>query len=303
MRTDVSVALQTHLNSRETTLAWCWKITRRDAVVMGFTNHDRDLTFDSVVYEASTGFLGTEVESQLGMSVDNMDVFGALDSSNITEADITAGWYDNAVIEVYLVNWSDVTQRLIMKKGNLGEVRRGETLFQTEVRGISHQLQQIKGRIYGYACDALVGPEDGRCNKSLLGPTFTGSAVVLSTDGSSATVVSGLTAFDSSWFTRGKITFTSGLNNGISREVKVHNNSSGVVSVSLWDPTPLEIIVGDTYSIRAGCDKRWATCKAKFSNQNNFRGFPHIPGSNAITSYVNRGDDNMDGGGNFVGKD
>ena len=303
MRTDIPAALQSHLDTRETTLAWCWKITRRDAVVLGFTNHDRPLIFDSVTYEASTGFLGTEVESQLGMSVDNMDVFGAIDSTNITESDISAGRYDNAVIEIFLVNWEDVTERVIMKKGNLGEVKRGQTMFQTEVRGISHQLQNVKGRIYGYTCDALVGLEDGRCNKDLSGATFTGTAAVISTNGKSTTVVSGLTAYEAGWFTRGKVTFTSGLNNGISREVQLHNNSNGTVSINLWDPTPFLIAVTDTFTVTAGCDKLWKTCKAKFSNQNNFRGFPHIPGPNALSSYANTGDPKLDGKGNFRGKD
>ena len=61
MRTDIPAGLQSHLETRETTLCWCWKITKTDNTVLGFTNHDRDLTFGSVTYEASTGFLGTEI--------------------------------------------------------------------------------------------------------------------------------------------------------------------------------------------------------------------------------------------------
>lgn len=301
MRTDIPAGLQSHLETRETTLCWCWKITKTDNTVLGFTNHDRDLTFGSVTYEASTGFLGTEIESQLGMSVDNMDVYGAVDSTNISEADIEAGLYDNAEIEVYLVNWEDVSERVIMKKGNLGEVKRGKTMFQTEVRGISNQLQQVKGRTYQYACDALLG--DSRCKKSLSGSTYTGTGTVTSTNGYSSLSASGLGSYSSGWFSRGKITFTSGNNNGIVREVKAHFNTDGVVTVSLWEPTPFEIENTDTFSIVAGCDRLFATCKAKFSNEDNFRGFPHIPGSNTVIQYANTGDPNFDGGGNFVGKD
>lgn len=301
MRTDIPSGLQDHLDTRETTLCWCWKIKRPDGQVLGFTNHDRNLSFDSVTYEASTGFLGTEIESQLGMNVDNMDVYGAVNSDNITEADIEAGLFDNAEIEVYLVNWEDVSERVIMKKGNLGEVKRGKTLFQTEVRGISNQLQQVKGRIYQYACDALLG--DGRCGKSLAGSTYTGIGAVTSTNGYSSLVASGLSGYSSGWFSRGKITFTSGNNNGIVREVKSHFLSEGVVSISLWEPLPFLLEDADTFTVTAGCDKTFKMCKAKFDNADNFRGFPHVPGSNTVIQYAGVGDPNFDGGGNFVGKD
>lgn len=302
MRTDIPAGLQTHLETRETTLAWCWKITRLDSTVMGFTNHDRDLIFDGVTYEASTGFLGTEVESQLGMAVDNTDVYGAVDSVKIKENEIEAGLFDNADIEVYLVNWSNIAQRVMMKKGNLGEVKRGKVMFQAEVRGISNQLQQVKGRLYQYACDALLG--DTRCAKTgLSGSTYTGTGTVMDTNGYSTLSASGLSSYASTWFSRGKITFTSGPNNGISREVKAHFNSGGVSSLSLWEPLPFQLVTGDTFTVRAGCDKTFKMCKAKFANEDNFRGFPHIPGSNTVISYASKGDPNFDGGGNFVGKD
>lgn len=301
MRTDIPADLQAHLNSRETTLCWCWKISRADGVVYGFTNHDRSLTFDGVTYEASTGFLGTEIESQLGMSVDNMDVYGAVDSSIITESDIEAGRYDDASIELYLVNWSNVSQRVIMKKGTIGEVQRGQTLFQAEVRGVSSELQQPKGRMYQYACDALVG--DSRCGVNLSSSTYTATgATVAGTNGYSSLTTNSLGAYASQWFSRGKLTFTSGNNAGITREIKSHFNMDGVVTISLWDPFPYEIAPSDVFTAVAGCDKTWKTCKAKFGT-GKFRGFPHIPGSSTVIEYAGNSDQNFDGGGYFVGKD
>lgn len=301
MRTDIPAALQAHLNTRQTTTCWCWKITRRDNVVLGFTNHDRDLTFDSVTYEASTGFLGTEIESQLGMSVDNMDVMGAIDSNRITETDIEAGRYDNADIDIFLVNWQDVSQRVIMKRGNVGNVKRGRTMFEAEVRGISHEMQQVQGRLYSYKCDATLG--DTRCKVNLASSTFTGTGAVISSASSSSVVASGLDVYENGWFSKGTMTFTSGNNNGLTREVRSHSNINNIVTISLWEGFPFAITAADAFTIAAGCDKLFRTCKAKFNNETNFRGFPHVPGPNTITSYANIGDPNMDGGGNFLGKD
>lgn len=294
---DIPAGLQNHLNTRQTTLAWCWRITRRDGTVMGFTNHDRTLTFDGTQFKASTGMLGTEVESSLGLSVDNMDVEGAIDSNDITEEDLIAGRYDNAQIEVYLVNWEDVSQRLLLKSGNLGEVKRGKVLFTAEVRGLAAILQQKKGRLYQYTCDAKLG--DARCGINLEDPQYKGSGTVTSTDGSASMIVSGLGSFANKWFSRGKITWTSGENTGLTMEVKSHVNSSGSVTISLWAPMPFTIAPGDQFEIRAGCDKLFSTCKAKFDNAVNFRGFPHMPGQNFILFYANKGDPNLDGEGNF----
>jgi len=301
MRDDIPSDLQTHFETRQTTLCWCWRVTLTDGRVLGFTNHDRDLVFDAVTHKASTGFLGTEMESQLGMSVDNMEAYGTIDSEDIREADIEAGLYDNADIQVFLVNWEDLNQRVVMKVGTLGEVRRGETNFQAEIRGLSTQLQQVKGRIYGYSCDALLG--DSRCGKDISSATYTGTGAVDSTNSSSYLVASGLGSYETGWFTSGVLTFTSGLNTGILREVKSHIANNGIVSISLWEPMPFNIEVADTFSIAAGCDKTFKTCKAKFNNPSNFRGFPHVPGSDTVIKYAAPGDPNFDGGGNFYGKD
>lgn len=45
----------------------------------------------------------------------------------------------------------------------------------------------------------------------------------------------------------------------------------------------------------ASCDKRWATCRAKFGNGANFRGFPDIPGDDFLTAIPVQGGRN-DGG-------
>lgn len=298
---EVPPALQSHLDTGATTLCWCWLIVRRDTTRLGFTNHDRNLSFGGDTYEASTGFLGTEANSSLGLSVDNMDVEGAIDSVRIAEVDLVGGLYDDAEIQVWLVNWSDTSQRMLMKTGNLGEISRGKTYFKAEVRGLAARLQQKRGRIYQYTCDAKLG--DARCGINLESSTYKGSGSVTSTNGRSTIIASGLGSYADNWFSRGKITFTSGDNSGVSIEVRSHRLTSGVVSLTLWAPSPFTIAPSDTFEIRAGCDKLFKTCKAKFNNRVNFRGFPHIPGNDFVVSYANKGDAGMDGGGNFVGAD
>ena len=92
--------LQAHLDTGATTLAWCWKVERGDRTILGFTDHDRDILFDGVTFAAATGFTASEVVSSLGLSVDNLDVEGALAAAAITEADLGAGLYDGAMVEL-----------------------------------------------------------------------------------------------------------------------------------------------------------------------------------------------------------
>ena len=80
MRTIPS-ALADHLDGGVTTLARCWKLTRRDGATFGFTDHDRDLAFAGTTFEARTGLEAAEASAELGFAVGGGEVSGALVSA------------------------------------------------------------------------------------------------------------------------------------------------------------------------------------------------------------------------------
>jgi len=276
---SLSPDLQSHLSSGTTTLCWCWKIVRRDGTLQGFTDHDVPVTFDALAYEAITGFVASEVQSTLGLAVDNLTVLGALSSATLNEHDLAAGLYDDASIEIWRVNWAVPAQRVLMRKGNLGEVKRGKTGFSAEVRGLAHRLNQPVGRVYAYSCDADLG--DARCAKNISTPDFTATGTVSSVADARRFTVSSLAGFAGGWFSNGKLTFTSGANAGRAMEIKRHAGTS----IELWQAMSEAVAPGDAVTIAAGCDKQMATCRTKFANQINFRGFPYMPGNDAVLSY------------------
>jgi uncharacterized phage protein (TIGR02218 family) len=298
---QLAAGLQEHLDSGATTLVWCWRVTRKDGVVLGFTEHDKAIVFDGTAFEPESGMTASEVEATLGLSVDNLEVEGLLTSDAITEEDIVAGLYDDAAVEIWRVNWANPEQRDLHKTGSLGETTRGKTTFQAEFRGMSAKLQQPQGRLYQYTCDADLGDE--RCGVDLESPTYKGAGGVVATDGSHVITASGLGSYDDRWFDRGTLTFTYGANAGLSFEVKSHRIQGATVVLTLWLTTVFPIVEDDTFEVRAGCDKTFATCKAKFNNAVNFRGFPHMPGNEFVISYANPGDPGQDGEGNFNGAD
>lgn len=282
---DVPALLAAHLATGATTLATCWKLTRRDGLVMGFTDHDRDLAFAGTTFRARTGFEGTEAASELGLAVAGGDVSGALSADGITEADLEAGRYDAAAIEVYLVNWQDVSQRLVTAKATVGEIRRQDRAFTAEMRSAAHRLNEPQGRLFAKACDADLG--DARCGVDLSAHRATGT--VAATDGRVSLVATGLAAAPAGRFEAGGLTFTSGANAGTAVEVKRHVATASGTLLELWRPTAETIAPGDLFAVTAGCDKAFATCRDRFANQARFRGFPHIPGNDRALAYAKPG--------------
>ena len=283
----LDAGLAAHIASGVTTLAWCWKITRRDGVVFGFTNHDRALSFDGVEYESESGLIPSELRDASDLSVDAQDAEGYLSSDRITETDIVDGLWDDAAVEVWQVNWSDVSQRLLRRRGALGQIRRGRLSFVAEVRSMSHVLSQQVGRTYMSNCDARLG--DSRCKVNLEALRVSGTASGLQAGrmllGSGA-----VAGFGSDYFTFGLLTWTTGANAGRTIEIMRHDQAEGFALLQLLEEPVRSPEVGDAFTIVPGCGQTAEDCRTKFSNIVNFRGFPHIPGSDSMIRYANRGD-------------
>ncbi len=283
---QLSAELQAHLDTGATTLCWCWRLTRRDATQLGFTDHDRDVTFDGTTFEAAAGFTASEMRQSVGLSVDNLEVASALSSERLSEADLAAGLYDDARVEIFRVNWAAPAQRVLMRAGSLGEVRRAGLMFAAEVRGLAHYLQQPKGRLYQFTCDADLG--DGRCKVLASDPAYRGEGTIVAAASPRRFTAAGLDAFADGWFARGLLVFTSGAADGQAVEVRSHAKAGSVVTIELWAPARGPLAEGQTFVVTAGCDKHLATCGAKFANAENFRGFPHMPGNDFVTAFAGK---------------
>src|SRR6184192_2206509 len=101
---SIPSALQVKLDSGVTTLCRCWVVTRRDGVVRGFTDHDEDVVVAGVTCHAGAGLAASEAVEQLGLAVAGSEISGALADDALSEADLAAGRYDAAAVEVYVVD-------------------------------------------------------------------------------------------------------------------------------------------------------------------------------------------------------
>lgn len=278
-------SLVAHMASASTTLAHLIKVTRTDAVVLAVTDCDQDITYPvgsptGSLYKASLGMDASAIQTTASMSVDNLEAKGFLSILGVSEADIAAGLWDYAEVRVYRVNWADLTmgdEKLI--RGWLGEVSQGKGEFRNEIRSLTQKLQSRIGEIVTPNCKADLF--DARCKVVATEGTWKFSGIAVST------IVAAQRQFTAAaltqavdFFTAGKVVWSTGLNTGLSKEIKTHAASGNIL---LQEPMPYVVSIGDTFVIYAGCTKRYTEdCLTKFNNALNFRGFPFLPGDDAL---------------------
>jgi uncharacterized phage protein (TIGR02218 family) len=286
-------ALNTHLATGATHVCYCWSVRRSDGRVLGFTDHDRRLSFDDVTFTPESGLSAKALTSTTGLSVNNSEALGVLNAEAITEADIEAGRYDDAEVTTWLVQWDDVTRREVKFIGSIGEITRESGTYRAELRGLTELLNQPQGRSYLRTCSAVLG--DAGCKVNANDLKFRADATLLALDdGQVLTMTLGATYTDR-WFEGGVIAFRSGPAEGLQAVIKKDETRGTERILTLWRPMPAAIALGDSVRLTAGCDKRAQTCREKFGNLLNFQGFPDIPGDDWLMS-VPRSEDDDDGG-------
>lgn len=281
---DLPPALHAHTQREVTSLAYCWTIKRKDGTTYGFTDHDETLIVNAIVHDPMSGLTGSAVEAELGLAVSTMDVEGALRSDKISADDLRDGKFGGANVDTWLVNWNDASQFILLKRSKIGRVEISGGVFRAELQSITEALDKRCGRIIRRNCDAQLGDE--RCGKTVTTAQFQAVASVTSIINQNDLKVTGISNFSSKWFEGGQIEWLTGGNADDTSTVVEHEHAGAQARLSIWQPLRKAIKVGDNFRITAGCNKTFATCQIKFNNQLNFRGFPHLPGNDAVYTYV-----------------
>lgn len=263
--------------SATTTIARAWAVTRADGLCLGFTDHDMALEFGGVSFHPEAGMSAQALVQGLGLAVDNTEVQGALSSDAITPGDLAAGRWDGAEIRLWEVDWRDVAQRRLLFRGALGEIVFAGGAYRAELRGLSEALNRPQGRVFHARCSAMLG--DGQCRFDLSREGYAAEAVVAAvSEGGARLGLSGADAHAAGWFEHGRVEFLDGLAAGLTGMVKIDRVlSEDAREIELWAAPGAAPRAGDRLRLVAGCDKQAATCRGKFLNFLNFRGFPELP--------------------------
>ena len=196
----------------------------------------------------------------------------------ITARDIQNGRFDGAEVQVLRIDWSNPSAGAeVVTAGRLGAVSTGPLRFEAEVVTPSAQLNQQVIDTYTPGC--RVALFSAKCGVASAGFTQAHSVTAVTSRAQFTCAIGEA----SGWAAYGRVTFTSGANNGAVRQVRAQ--VGGVIT--LWEPLAVLPTIGDTCDITAGCNRQLSTCRDKFSNVANFRGFPTVPGDDAITQYPN----------------
>lgn len=265
--------------------AQCWKITRRDGVVLGFTAHDEPVIIAGTDYEPCASLQGSAIQSSAALGeVGNQDLVGIISDERISAQDLAGGVYQGARVEVWLYPWSDAGGELPVRvtAGYIATTEQGDVSYKAEVLTDGERLRQraLTGS-YTASCRWVLG--DAMCGVDLAPLTVAGGVTGILTpsariNASRRTFLDAGLADPDGYFSGGRLVWLTGANAGQSSEVK--DNQGGVVT--LWDSMLDEIELGDTYEIQPGCDKTATTCKAKYANYLNYGGFPDIPGKDSL---------------------
>jgi uncharacterized phage protein (TIGR02218 family) len=259
-----------------TTLAFAWRIERRDGVTLGFTSHDNDLVIEGLTYRAAPGMIPSAIERRDSFDPDNVDLSGALTNGGISEADLASGRWDGATLRLSAVDWeAPEADPVFLVRGELGTVESGGGSFSAELRGPAALLEAPVVEETSPECRASLG--DKRCRISLSGRRQL--TTIVSGVGSALTVAASEPVSNAYAF--GELRWLEGRNAGLSARIIASNN----MQMWLREPPPFAAIAGDRVEITQGCDRRFTTCVNRFANATNFRGEPHLPGNDVLVRY------------------
>lgn len=277
MTRTATAGLASHLGQDRLTLAMCWRVERRDGVVLGFTDHDQDLVIDGVTYVAAAGYDRTSTALDRDLTATNLSLVGVIDDVAITAADILNGRYQGAAVYIFRVNYEDSSQGPLRGlRGFIGRIGVRDGTYVAELFGLARLLQQ--DIVENYTVDCLADLGDDRCKVDLSG--FTHSCSVSSVTSRRLIAYSG--GQGAGYFTNGYITFTSGVLNGWVQDVRYDDGSN----LEFFTPLPATPSASDAFSAVAGCDKRLETCRDTFGNIENFRGHGvFMPGEDEYLIY------------------
>lgn len=257
------------------TAAWCWRLARRDGMVVALTSHDRDLMLAGQLYRAAPGMRPSQIEQSDRFESHSIELSGAVSAAAIRAEDIDAGRWDGAALTLLMADWEDLgNPPLAVAKGELGQVVRKGQEFTVELAGPLRTLDQGVGVTTSPTCRAKLG--DGDCRVPLAALTWVRTAIAL--DGRTLTLAGPVPSQNLAF---GRLRWLDGPAAGLECAI-VAQDGEGVTLAERPKQMPS---LPTRVELRAGCDKRLDSCTQIYDNAVNFRGEAHLPGFDLLTRY------------------
>ena len=262
----------------------CFTLTLVDGTKLRYTSTQSPIIatppgeVDPVTFIAGQVFIrGLKLRSAIGIEVDEQEITIGCKPTYLIEnvpmiQAIGLGLLDGARIKrdrfFLQEDWTTVVGGVTLFSGkvsNIGKIG----ILEAQASVVSDlDLLNISMPQNAYQPACLNTLFDGVC--SLVKSSFADQGNVEA--GSTKTVINWASA-TAGYYDLGTVLFEDGVNVGLRRTIR---RSSGT-SFTMVLPLPLTPGEGDSFVAYPGCDKTQSTCLNKFSNQDNFRGFPFVP--------------------------
>jgi uncharacterized phage protein (TIGR02218 family) len=267
-----------------TSLCHCWKLSLKNGTTLAFTDHDRDLTIENMIYRSANGLTGSEVEHALGFAVGGSEISGALTSDIIKAEDIDAGLYDGASVETWWVDWERPTLRALLDAGTIGEIRRTDIGFTAEIRSLAQIFETPNGRFFSRLCSAQFG--DSKCKAESI--SFSSTLVQSITDYDCYIAPVDLPA-DS--LVGGYM-----LHRNTRFRIRQHLVLGDKHYLRFWTKSESGFVLGESVEVHSACNKTREMCEGLYRNCVNFRGFPLMPPAEQVLLPADASTQPLDGG-------
>lgn len=256
-------------------VATFWRLFRRDGVALGFTSHDRDLSFAGLNHRAAPGMLPSALRRSSDLQADSAEVQGALTHDAIAADDLAAGRFDGARIEIGAVDWETLAAE-VLYRGELGTISQEAGTFSAELLSAKAALDADPIPYTSPTCRAqFCGP---RC--ALSPSRFTHEARVSAIDFASNSVTFAGIATPTDMLD-GHLRWIDGPQAGLEMAAIRTNGAALILDIAL----DAALAIGARALLREGCDHRLQTCAGRFANSVNFQGEPYLPGNDFLLRY------------------
>lgn len=264
------------------TLCYCWLLIRADGTILGFTDHDQAIRIHDTDCMPQTGMTAGTMELESGFALNGGQAEAALSTDAISSDDILDGLYDRATVQLYLVNWRAPETAQLLRTMRIAKITQADGIFSAEMDGLLSGFDAPQGRHYRRNCDASFG--DSKCGINTALPVYQQSVTTMAGTGGLIVQIQPPPAKESDYANG---TFM--LADEVLPITRIETGSTAW-KIHLRTEPKAVISLNQIGLLIAGCDKSFATCRARFNNAKNFRGFPHLPGNDAAYQFAKRND-------------
>lgn len=283
-----------------------WRIALQNNTHKRYTDHNQDIDFTEPIlalatFKAAGGFGKSAERSEAGLRNRDQEIAGMISAVDITVEDLQAGLYDKAELRCYMVDWLyPWNGPLDWNSYFIRKISYSRSMWRADVVTATHLMVLPIGEIHGRDCETdlfdnrctLIKADHLRANANISAVTDRGRFRLTSIPATFNPSAVERSPIGDDHFKHGEIQVASGLNLGMTLEIKKYTHSTREIELQL--PAPFNFVVDDKVDLWVGCTRVYDTSTGlgngcvQFANEINYQGNLYIPDSDEMQRVPRR---------------